>query len=201
MKTYTQFEQGSVAWFEARAGKVTASELKNLLTPALKLRTGETPHTYLCRKLAEKLGGPLPGFTSFATEQGTLREEDAIPWFEMEYDCDVQRVAFIEHDDGRSGCSPDGLLGDNEGLEIKCPQRHTHVKYLLDNELPEEYVAQVHGSLYITGRQRWTFLSYCPPLRPLVLKIERDEAKMKAIGAALSSFYTAFDASLAQLTA
>lgn len=204
MKIHTQFEQGSACWTEARLGKVTASEFKNLITPGFKARTGEMPHSYLCLKLREKLCGPRPAFTTYVTEQGSLREEDAIPWYALEYDCDVKRIGFVEHEDGRCGCSPDGIINDGQsGLEIKCAQPETHIKYCLAGELPDDYAPQVHFSLYVTGYDRWTFLSYCPVVkeRPgLVVTVARDETKIKAIEETLAAFYAKFDAALQQFT-
>lgn len=200
-------EQNTPEWLSIRAGKVTASELKNLLTPQFKIRTGETPHTYLCRKVAESiLGAPLDedDFATFDTEQGQMKEDEARALFVFEY-ANGQRVkdaGFITHDDGRFGCSPDALVGENGGLEIKCPKLKTHVKYLIDGELPEEYATQVHGSMYASGRSSWNFMSYARPTRkfpPFVLTVERDEAIQAKIAEALASFYAKFDAAMLKL--
>src|SRR6478609_4566886 len=95
-------EQGTTKWYEARAGIPTASEMCNLLTPLFRHRAGEAPRAYLASKIAEAwLGGPLAGFTSWQTEQGYLREERAVPWYEMEHDTTIHRVGFITTDDGR----------------------------------------------------------------------------------------------------
>lgn len=193
--------QGEAEWALLRLGKVTASEADNLLTPTLEPRKGEMPKTYLATKLAESWRGePLPGFSSWATEQGQLLEDEARRWYAFEFDSErIQNVGFIEHDDGRCGCSPDALIGDDCGLELKCPEAHTHVKYLLAGELPKEYAPQVHFSLYVTGRPRWKFVSYRRKFPALVLTVERDERIIKVIETALRNFYMAFDASMADL--
>lgn len=199
MKIYDKLEQGSLEWIALRAGKVTASEMDALITPLWKIREGEGPFTYLCTKLTEAIAGPLPAIGSFATEQGSIREQDAIPWYELEFDREVTRVGFIESDDGRSGCSPDGLIGDEGGCEIKCPQRQTHVRYFLKQELPKEYTAQVHASMYFTGRAWWDFVSFCPPHPAFVLRVQRDEKACEQIGKALAAFYEQFDAEMTLL--
>lgn len=194
--------QGELEWHRLRLGIPTASEFKALCSPLFHKSDSAGVLSYLAQKIAEKWQGhPLPGFTSFATEQGSILEEDALPWFAMEYDADVRRVGFITSDDGRCGCSPDGLIGDDCGLEIKCPQADTHVSYLLAGTLPKAYVAQVHFSLYVTGFPRWKFLSYRKGFPKLVLTIDRDEAVMEKIGAILTSFYALFDDAMQKMEA
>lgn len=202
MKIHKNVQQGSLEWLQLHVGRPTASEFGQLMTHDFKPRTGEMPKTYLYKKVAEAWRGePLPGFGSWATEQGHIREEEAIPWFEFEFGVDLSRVGFIEAEDGRAGCSPDALIGDDAGLEIKCPESHTHVKYLLNGKLPSEYAPQVHGSLFVSGRKRWTFLSYRRKFPPLVLTIQRDEEIMEKIGAILADFYEQFDAAMEKLKA
>ena len=142
-------EQGAAEWLQLRVGKVTASELGNLVTPEFAARKGETPHTYLCSKLAEAWrGAALPGFSSHATEQGQILEDEARRWYAFAFDRErIQNVGFVEHDDGRCGCSPDALIDDDSGLELKCPEPTNHVRYLLAGELPKAYTAQVHMSI------------------------------------------------------
>lgn len=199
MKIHT-VEQGTLEWLQLRLGKVTASELGNLLTPLFKIKTGTTPHTYLCEKVAETWRGqPLPGFGSWATDQGSIKEADAIPFFEFEENCEVQRVGFVEHDDGRCGCSPDGLIGEDGGLEIKCPQPVNHVKYLLDGVVPEQYITQVHGCLYVTGRKWWKFMSYHPDYPPLIVTVQRNESICEKIAEAIAQFSLQFDDAMEQM--
>jgi hypothetical protein len=200
MKIHTGFAQGDAEWLQVRVGKVTASEMDHLITPEFKARTGAGPHTYLCGKIAEAWRGQaLPGFTSWATEQGQLLEDEARKWYAFEFNETLRNVAFVEHDDGRCGCSPDALIGDDGGLELKAPEPTNHVRYLLDGVLPKDYVAQVHMSLYVTGRKWWKFVSYRRKFPPFVLTIERDEAIMEKIGNTLADFYAKFDAAMATL--
>lgn len=201
MKIHDSFPQGSLRWFEVRLGKVTASEFDEFMTTDFELRKSQTATSYRYKKLAELLtGSPLPGFGgSWDMEQGQIRQDEAVPWFELEYDLEVNQVAFIETDDGRAGCSPDGLIGEDAGLEVKCPRADTHLRYVDEGGIPSQYLAQVYGSLWVTGRARWHFLSYHRGLPPLHVVIERDEAIMEKIGNALGGFYKAFDAALGRL--
>ena len=200
MKTL-DLKQGTPEWLAARRGVVTASEADALLTPLFKARTGEGVETYLYRKLAEKLLGWSPedlrpggGFSSFAMEQGNVVETIARPWFAFQYNCEVKAVGFCLSDDGRVGCSPDGLIGDDCGLELKAPQPPTHLRYLIANELPPEYAVQVHFSMFATGRPRWMFASYSRQFDPLVIEVKRDGAIQAKIAAAVAAFYEKFDA-------
>lgn len=200
-KIYRDITQGSVEWLRLHVGKPTASEFGNIMTPKFAQRTGDMVSTYLSKKVAEAWRGePLPGFFSWDCEQGQLLEEEAIPWFELEHDeVTLDRIGFVESDDGRCGCSPDSLIGEDEGLEIKCPAPHTHVGYVLDKVVPEKYLPQIHGSLYVTGRKRWRFLSYRRGFPALEVIIERDEEIMQKIGKVLSDFYVKFDTAMAAL--
>lgn len=189
--------QRSTEWSQARLGVVTASEVDALVTPLWKARSGEGVETYLYRKLSEKLLGwspaDLSGGGSWAMEQGNVVETIARPWYAFEYNCDVQTPGFILSDDGRIGCSPDGLVGKDCGLEIKAPQPPTHLKYLIANEVPKDYLAQVHFSMLVTGFPRWMFVSYSRQFPPLVIEVKRDEAIQAVLRAALAKFFDAFD--------
>lgn len=194
MKIHLQ-EQGTLAWLALRIGKVTASEMGNLMTPEFELRKGEMPKSYLAEKLAEAWRGkPLPAFGSWATDQGLLLEEEAKPWFALEYNCKIRSVGFIEHDDGLSGCSPDGLIDQDCGLEIKSPSPEMHVKYLLNGVVPKDYVAQVHGSMFVTGYPHWIFCSYRRGFPAFVIEVKRDEEIMAKIGEAVAKFHVDFEA-------
>lgn len=187
-------EQKSVEWMLLRSGIPTASEFDNLITPKFKAREGQTPQTYMASKLAEWwLGGPLAQFNSFDMEMGNVLEDEAIPWYELEFGTPVTRVGFITSDDGRIGCSPDGLIGDDGGIEIKCPAPQTHVKYLLGGNIPDDYLVQVYGSLYVSGRRWWKFLSYRRRFPPLLITVERDEEIMEKIGGALDNWLDTFE--------
>lgn len=184
-----------------RAGKVTASAFDRIVTPKFEIRTGEMPKTYLAELVAEKWqGGPLPSFSAFATEQGSILEvADAIPWLELEYNCTVQKVGFITDDQKIIGCSPDGLIGGNVGLEAKCPQAVHHVKYLLAGKVPDDYLPQIHFSMYVTGFEQWKFLAYNRQFPKLVLTVNRDDKIQSQIAEALDEFLPRLDIAFERL--
>jgi hypothetical protein len=203
-------KQGELAWVKLHFGIPTASGLDNLLTPEFELRKGELPKTYVYKKVAEKLQGrPLIDLSasSFMLEQGMIVEEEARPWYALEYNEQVRQVGFITTDDGRFGCSPDGVVYNSDrfngfpfGLEIKSPAAHTHVKYLVNGSLPKEYACQVMGSMFATGFKKWIFVSYRRGFPALILEIYRDEKAMSMIRAAINQFHADFDCALERIS-
>jgi len=194
MKIHNEYAQNSLEWLVARAGIPTASEFHNLLTPKFEIRTGEMPKSYLARKLAERwLGGPLPGYTSIDMDLGKILEEEAKPFYELQYGHEITNVGFVTTDDGKIGCSPDGLIGEDGGLELKSPEAHTHVSYLLKGVVPPDYVTQVYGSMYVTDRAWWRFMSYRRRFPHLMIQVNRDEDIMGTIGECLGEFCAKLD--------
>lgn len=183
-------EQGSPEWLQARIGIPTASAYDQILTPkTLKLSTQSIG--YRDKILAEWIVGyPLDfGGQSQFMERGTELEPEALDWYEMDQDVDVLRGGFVLRDDRQTGGSPDGLVDDVGGVEIKCPALHTHIGYLLSPELlVAKYRNQVQGYLYLTGRDWWDVVSYHPDLPRVRERIERDEAFITALDAALNQF-------------
>ncbi len=197
-------EQMTLEWIRLHFGIPTAACLDQLLTPEFELRKGEMPKTLVYKKVAEVIQNrPMIDLdkSSFMMEQGMILESEARPWFELEYEKKIRQVGFITTDDGRVGCSPDGLIeGEDCGIEIKCPAAHTHVKYLVNGALPKEYAAQVLGSMFVTGFKRWMFVSYRRGFPALVLEIQRDEKAMAAIASAVDSFHRDFDAATKRIS-
>ncbi len=192
-------QQGTPEWFELRLGVPTASDFDKIMKLNFELRDSEGYRTFLYTKLAEHLTGPLPHWSGSATDQGQFLEPEAVPFFEMETGMDVRKVGFVLADGGKCGCSPDGLIGEDEGLEIKCPGAVNHIRYLIDGTLPTEYAAQVHGSIFVTGRKRWHFMSYHRKLAPLHVIVNRDEAIMAKIGKCIDRFTRDFETALDRL--
>lgn len=180
-------KQGSPEWFEARCGIPTASCFDKILTTTGKKSTQSK--TYLNKLIAEHF---LREKTQ--TEQnewmtrGIELESEARDYYQIITDSNVDEVGLIYKDESKMvSCSPDGMLNDR-GLEIKCPAPHTHVEYLLGNKLPTKYVLQVHGSMWVTGLDKWDFLSYHPDLPHLLITVERDDDLIGAINEHVNNF-------------
>lgn len=193
------YAQQTVEWLQARCGLPTASEFDNLVSPTGEVRKGKMPDSYLCKKLAEWWTGSVDvEVSSFYMEQGNIIEEEVVPWYELEYGAKIERVGLVTNNEGTIGCSPDGLLEDS-GIEIKAPASHTHIGYLLANKLPHEYVHQVQGCMYVTGRDEWRFVSYRRRMPALVLTVQRDPAYQEALDEALTLFLGRLEKSKARL--
>lgn len=169
------FPQRSPEWYAARRGVPTASEFGSIITP----KRGEyasAADTYI-NQLIDEVVRPDAGqaFTGNRhTERGELLEDDARELYAFEREVVPQQVGFILNDAGTLGCSPDSLIQLDGGLEIKCPDGPTHVKWMRAGGVPDEHKPQVHGSLIITGREYWDFLSYCPGYDPLIVRVTPD---------------------------
>ena len=190
--------QGSPEYHAAHRGVPSASQFHRIITP----KTGKLSAQadgYINELIAEKysLLPPLQyGIPkSPALAHGVECEAEARLWYELETNCDVRQVGFCLSDDGRFGCSPDGLIGEEGGLELKCPQGHIQAGYVRAGTLPDEYKAQVHGSLIVTGRKWWDFLSYSPGLPPLCIRVERTPYA-NSLTVALEDFWTRYQDAL-----
>ncbi len=112
----------------------------------------------------------------WAVWNGIRLEKEAVAAFSERHGKEVLEVGFCVHKSQSAGCSPDGLIaGESIGFEGKAPLPATHVRYLLNGVLPEEYVAQVHGCMAVTGAEAWWFQSYCPGLPPFRIFTKRND--------------------------
>lgn len=180
--------QGSPEWHQARLGMPTASQFDRIITPKT-LKPSSQSQGYLCELLAERLlGVPLDSVATEWMARGLELEPQAVEFYEFTRDVKADLGGFALLDDGSAGCSPDRLIGDDGGLEIKCPAPATHVAYLLGQAVDEKYRCQVQGSLWITGRRWWDVLSYHPDMPPALVRVERDEEFIEALAAAVGDF-------------
>lgn len=195
MITYN-VEPGSIEWMVARLGLPTASQFDRILTPKTR-KPSAGRFKYRAELLAEwLLGQPVDWGTSNVMERGTELEDEARRFYAMERDVDVETVGFLTREDGKVGGSPDGLVGLDGGLEIKCPMAVQHVCYLLGEEF--NHTGQVQGYMYLTGRPWWDILSYNPDLPPVIRRVERDETYISAFVPLLDELVAELDADKAK---
>lgn len=178
MKTHTMI-QYSPDWWKARAGHVTASNADRIVT-AVRFEASKQQDKYIDEIISELVTGVTPNFFSEtpmtpAMRHGRDTEPEARRWYNLHAGVDVQMVGGVESDCGRLWSSPDGLIGSDGVLELKCPLPKTHFGYLRRGVLPVEYKPQCHAHLLITGRSYVEFVSYCPQADPFVLRVEPDE--------------------------
>lgn len=178
MKIY-DVEQGSQEWLKLRLGRPTASNFSRIIT-AKGRKLSKSADGYIDQLLGEQgalhMPARAPDYTrNSAIQWGVETEAEARRWFQMESGLKIAKVGFITTDDGRFGCSPDGLVIDTNGktiggLELKCPQPEAHMRWTRETacgHFPAEHIAQVHGCMVVTGLPCWWFVSYCPGLEPI----------------------------------
>jgi hypothetical protein len=181
-------EQGTPEWLAARLGIPTASRFDAILTPATR-KPSKSARGYRDELLAEWiLGQPLDWGTTEWTERGTEMETEARAFYELQTDSEVRQVGFILRDDGMVGGSPDGLVGDDGGLEIKCYGAKHHVSCMLGEDAAT--MTQVQGNLWISEREWWDVLAYNPAMPHVLTRIHRDEAYIADLSAAVDVFVT-----------
>lgn len=168
-------KQGSEEWKLARSGIPTSSNFSKILTPTGK--ASRQAEAYMHRLLAEWLmGEPDVEYSGQYMADGYLMQPEAVAYYELTTGNEVEEVGLCYYDDRRLiSCSPDGLVGDTGGVEIKAPTGRVHMATLLAGEMPSEHIPQVQGSIWITGREGWEFLSYHALLPSLLVNVEPDE--------------------------
>lgn len=168
--------QMSGDWWKARRGIPTASDFDKILTPK-QMKPSASQEGFIHQLIAERYANIWPdqsGYVSPAMAYGVENEERARADYAFVQNVDVIQVGFCLSDCERYGCSPDGLIGDDGGLELKCPNLETHTRYLLEGVLPAEYRCQVHGELLVTGREWWDFVSWSDSLPVFRVRVTPD---------------------------
>ena len=149
---------------------------------------------YEAQLVAERLTGAVAeSFTSGAMQWGTDTEPQARSAYGFQYGVEVDQIAFVDHPKiAMSGASPDGLVGDEGLLEIKCPQTATHIDMLLTGKIDGKYITQMQWQMACTGRKWCDFVSFDPRL-PVDLqlfckRVERDQATIIHLETEVSAF-------------
>ena len=191
--------QGSDEWRAARLGKVTASNIAAVMAEGRSGKPSATRANYIAQLVSERLTGtPYETFTSAAMQHGTETEDQARAVYTMNTGAMVQQVGFIQHPRiAGAGASPDGLIGDFGGLEIKCPNTATHIATLRGASVDGGYMKQVQFNMACTGREWWDFVSFDPRLpdemQMHVRRIPRDELAIFEIEAAVIELLSEVD--------
>jgi putative phage-type endonuclease len=170
-------EQGSEAWMQLRSGKVTASKVSDVMSAI----TTAGYRNYLADLVVERLtGNKTESFTNAAMQWGVDQEPLARAEYEVKTGNFVDQIAFVDHPTiVNFGCSPDGLVGDDGLIEIKCPNTATHIDYVMQDKVPTKYIPQIQCQLAVTGRKWCDFVSFDPRLpdglQMLIVRVDRDD--------------------------
>lgn len=195
-------EQRTEEWFQARLGKVTASRISDVMMKP----TTAGYQNYQAQLICERLTGiPTETFTSAAMQHGTDTEPRARAVYELETGLDVAETGFVPHPGiEMAGASPDGLVGSEGLVEIKCPQPATHIKTLIGGSIDRKYRLQMQWQMACTDRNWCDFASYCPALgSDLEIHIQRlkfDPEECAEITEAVSGFLGKIELTLTNLT-
>lgn len=200
------FPQGSAEWLSSRAGRVTASRISDVLA---KVKSGEAADrkNYRAQIVAEILTGKPQegGFTNAAMEWGTANEPFARSAYEVEAETLVDQVGLVLHPYiDRAAASPDGLVGTDGLVEIKCPNTATHIEYFLAEQVPPKYRPQMLWQMACTERAWCDFVSFDPrmpqDLQMMRVRLNRDDAAIKAIEVEVRRFLDEVDEVVEKLT-
>ncbi len=170
--------QHSPEWYQARLGNATASCFDKVITSTgARSKQLDKYAKHLASELLVKEQDPF--FYNSFMERGNELEDEARAAYQVHTFEPVEQVGFVLIDDKDYGYSPDGLVGKDGQIEIKCPSQAVHTEYLYNDELPSDYKAQVQGGLLVTGRDWCDFVSYHPNFLPdqklFVKRVYRDE--------------------------
>jgi predicted phage-related endonuclease len=186
-------EQRSDEWFEARCGSLGASKIGVALS-RLK-RSGDRTAAavdYLYELAAERLTG-VPSRQHNPRYWGEEHEDEARRSYAFLTNLAVVKIGLIPHPTIEGAhASPDSLVGDEGGLELKCPTSATHLRTLIADAVPEDHLPQVHWALACSGRKWWDFVSYDPRfpdgLQFFQKRVMRDETIIAAMEADARDF-------------
>jgi putative phage-type endonuclease len=203
---YANLAQGTEDWLNARLGKVTASRVADLMATT-KTGYGASRANYMAELLCERLTGqPAERFSNAAMQWGTATEPQARAAYSFMHDVDVIECGLILHPTiAEFGASPDGLVGADGLVEIKCPNTATHIDTLLSETVPDKYVTQMQVQMACTGRAWCDFVSFdprCPAeLQMWVKRVPRDPEAIAKIEAEVTKFLGELDAKIDALRA
>lgn len=179
MQIFKNIEQGTDEWKNLRKGKMTAShacEIGNC---------GKGLDSYVMAILAESYSsGEVDYYTNKDLERGTELEDSAVSMYELENDIEIERVGFVQYNEF-VGCSPDGFIGEDGGIEVKCPNDLNYFKILVggEKEIDSKYLWQIQMNLLITERKYWKLIFYNPNFAKsmIVFNIEPDQKKYESL--------------------
>lgn len=196
-------EQRSEEWFAARCGKVTASKISDVMMK----KTTAGYRNYKALLMCERLTGNVAeSFSNAAMQWGTDTEPQARAAYEFYSGSDVVEVGFVTHPIfENTGASPDGLVGDEGMVEIKCPNTATHLDTLLGGKIPSKYFDQMQWQMECAGRQWCDFVSFDPRLpeamQLFVRRVDRDEARLIEITIGVTALLNQIDSEIVELRA
>lgn len=191
--------QGSPEWHAARCGRVTASRVADIVRKT-KSGVSKMRATYAADLVAERLAGVQEdrGISTKPMEWGKENEDQARKVYAMMHDVEPLRVGFVVHPTiDKAGCSPDTIIGDVGGLEIKCPNCATHIETLRGAPIDADYLKQIQWNMACCERAWWDFASFDPrfpaPMQLSVRRVPRDPIMIAELEREVRTFIAEVD--------
>lgn len=184
--------QGSDEWLAARCGLLTASEMKLVITPTLKVADNDKTRAHMWELLAQRVTGHVePHYISDDMLRGQEDEIEARLVYAKHY-AEVEEIGFITNDEWgfTIGYSPDGLVGDDGLIEIKSRRQKYQIETITSQKMPDDYAIQVQTGLLVSGRKWCDFVSYSGGLHMVTIRVFPDPVIQTAIIAAATAFET-----------
>lgn len=204
-------EQGSKEWFDCRLGAVTSSRIADAIAKRKRVKAGEVAEEMACRRdmrfelVLERLTGkPTEHYVSCWMKEGKEKEPLARTEYEIATDCTTEQIGYVYHPTIKwAGASPDGLVGDDGLVEIKCPAIYTHLEYLLSGEIPEDYQKQMLWQMVCSERSWCDFVSYSPDVpeeyQLFIVRLERDDKLISGMTLEVEQFIADVERTLTEL--
>lgn len=199
-------EQGSDEWKAARVGRVTASRISDVMAQGRGGAPSATRRNYMTEIVLERLTGRSAerNFKSAAMDQGTEREEQARAVYTLTTGRHAEACGIFDHPRiAMAAASPDGIIGEDGGLEIKCPIPATHLETLTGGCIDGGYMKQMQWGMACTGRAWWDFVSFNPDfpeeMQIHITRVPRDPMMIVQIETAVSTFLGEVDSTVSRL--
>lgn len=200
----SEIVQGSEEWKALRLGKVTASRVADVVART-KTGYGASRANYMAQLIAERLTGTAAeSYTNAAMQHGVDTEPEARAAYEFYQGVTVEQVAFVPHSKiDQAGASPDGLIGNDGLVELKCPNTATHLDTLLGQAVPAKYIDQMQFQMACTGRKWNDFVSYDPRMpenmRLFIKRVPRDDKRIAELESEIAAFLLEMAVKLSEL--
>ncbi len=198
--------QGSEEWFAERLGKATASRIADVIAKT-KSGYGASRGNYMAELISERLTGQTAGsFSNTAMQWGIDTEPEARAAYSFHTDNDVEKIGFVDHPTiAMSGASPDGLIGREGLVEIKCPNTKTHIDTLLTRRVPAKYITQMQWQMACCEREWCDYVSFDPrmpeEMRLIVKRIDQDEKRIAELDDEVQAFLDEIGTKMGELNA
>lgn len=198
-------EQRTDEWYAARLGKVTGSRIHNVMAQGKGGAPSLTRNEYMCQLAGERITGDvMPNYVNEAMQWGINTEHQARAAYEFAREVEIKKLAFADHPTiEQAGASPDGLIGEDGMIEVKCPNTATHIATLRGKSISGTYIKQMQWQMACTGRQWCDFVSFDPRLpfnlQMHVKRIHRDNGVIQQMENQVRKFLTELDVMVQEL--